>query len=199
MTEQQAIMEPRSAPLKNSPIWMYLTIGLIVLIAAGLIIGRAPLARFSNGTEYSSAIDGFSVRYPAGWDVVKREELAKFQGVFVFAAENPKIKAVFGISVQPGQTKNVKLDEVATALDKTLPENFASFNKLSQEKFTLNGYKALKYDYVFTAQDKSKVRERLVIVAAPKRVFHLAAWAPRAGFPKLSKEFDRMIGSFSAE
>lgn len=185
--------------VKNSPIWMYTAIVLAIVLAAVLLAGRVGLGSLAGGKEFHSELDGFSLRYPGGWKVVGREELAKYQGAFVFAAELPKRKAVFGVRVQAGETKKVNLDEVAAALDKSLPANFADFNKLSQDKLTLNGHKALQYDYLFTAGKKEKVRERLVIVAAPKRVYHLVAWSSRANFAKVSRDFDRMVDSFTTD
>lgn len=198
MGNQEVVDQP-TASIRNNPIWMYVTIGLVAVVVLAFVATRLPIGLPTAGKQYRSDLDGFSLRYPAGWEMLGREGLAKFKGVFVFAAEHEKPKAVFGVRIQPITSKTVKLDEVATALDKAMPKNFADFNKLSQDRTTLNGKPALKYEYTFTAQDKSKVHEQLVILAARRRVFHLAAWAPARDFDKLDADFDRMIGSFTAD
>jgi hypothetical protein len=199
MADQELLEEPQTLRLRNNPVWMYLTIGLIVMLAAGFALIRLPSSPFSDNREYRSELDGFSLRYPKGWEIQRRDQLEQYQGVFVFAAEQKKSKAVFGVRLQSVGDEKVKLAEVATALDQAMPGSFADFNKLSQEKLTLNGNEALKYEYTFTSQDKKKIHERLVIVSASGRVYHLAAWSPAKNFAKVSGDFDRMIKSFSAE
>jgi hypothetical protein len=199
MADQELLETPPTLHLRNNPVWMYLSIGLVVLLAAGFALSRFPSGALLGNKEYRSELDGFSLRYPKGWEIQRRDQLEQYQGVFVFAAEQKKTKGIFGVRLQSVGDEKVKLDEVATALDQAMPGSFADFNKLSQDKLKINGNQALNYEYTFTSQDKKKIHERLVIVSAPGRVYHLAAWSPAKNFAKVSGDFDRMIKSFSAE
>lgn len=188
----------RSLFLTESSVWillalvslmaLYVTFGLIRPISGGVDVKPA-LQTFADLKS------GFSLGYPAA----RWRRLGGRDGrAFAFAAAGNEPAAFFGVRSQSVSPKDVGYIKLAKMLDKRLAAKFASFRKVDHSIITLNGgRRALRYDYVFVSAKGVKTRERLIVVLAKAKVFHITAWSREADFEKIRDDLDAMIKSFT--
>jgi len=202
---EEAQERPGSRDWLRSPVWPILFIAALAALIISSALGR-PLINLGSskpGKAYknytAASDDGFSLQYPRDWRVLSREELAKFQGVFAFAAQSKKPTALFSVKVQNIKTKAVNLGQVGRALDKAMPKNFPRFKKLGQQLTTVNGRQALDYEYTFVSNEGLAVKERLTVIPAGDKVFHLTSWASVKNFSRVKPDFDRIVAGFTVQ
>ncbi|MDP1809464.1 MAG: hypothetical protein Q8L35_08015 [Actinomycetota bacterium] len=188
----------------RSPIWLVLFSIVLASLVAGSVLGR-PLFKLGPGKptialkEYRDDDLGFSLKYPGNWHKLSPEELAKSQGAFAFAIRRSNPDAFFSVKTQEVKSRHVDLKQVAGALDNAMPKNFKDFKKIAQSIIDINGNRALKYDYVFSAGPRVIVREELTIISTQKKVFHLTAWSSTTDFGRVRPDFDQITGSFTTQ
>lgn len=207
--ENERAIEPKEVTAWKGAPWLFLTIGFLAVAILTFLILRTiattstapvpPSVSASQPGEFTERSAGFSIKYPAGWTRLGEAELAKFKGIFAFGVRRENPDALFSVRIQKVRPDNVKLEQVAEALDVAMANNFADFKKIAEEIVKLsNGKKALKYEYSFTSQQQQgKVREVLTIILDEKKVFHLAAWAKEAEFEGVRGEINNILENFT--
>ena len=199
MSDKQENFAKPGRAFGQSPIWMYTTVALVVIIILGISLSRLGIGPWSKSAaeEYNDKTYDFSLRYPSGWTKLSDEELAKLREVFVFAVRRSNPNGFFAVRVLPGKAKDVQLEGVARALDKTMPRSLRGFNKLAQDSIKIDGTEALRLEYTFVSRRKLKIREQLVIILRPGKVYYLVAWGADRNFERLRADFEKMTESLT--
>lgn len=204
MENEKALSRDRGAFRRLAPIF-YLMLGAILAFIVFFVIIRpfnVPIVPGSTAAEkeFSSAKDGFAIRYPIDWNALSPSESAKDSGAFAIALQRLNPNAFFSIKVQSINSNGVSLEKLAQTLDKRIASQFPESKKIDQSTISLNsGRKALRYEYSYKAANNARMREHLVIVPAGQKVYHLSMSAADTAFDGIRPEVDSLIENFEVK
>lgn len=180
---------------------MYAAIVLALAAAGSFLLGRYSMTKQEPAAKvadkvYRSGTLRFALRYPGNWRPLSKEELAKLQGVFAFGIVRSRPGALFSVRVQRAKTKkNVPLDALARALDKTMPKEFSGFKKRTSVRTVVGGKRALRYEYTFVSAQGTRMQEQLTVIPVGGRIYHLVAWSTDINFDKARPDFVKITRS----
>jgi hypothetical protein len=137
---------PRSAARSRRSRWILAALAAIALGAAAFFVVRALTGDNDGGMLKGSSGNAFTIRYPAGWSPVSKEELARLPGRPIAMVRRTDRTAILTINKQRRATGS--FDQVSRQLDRRLKKRIPDFRKVSSRTVTIRAGSALLYTYI---------------------------------------------------
>jgi hypothetical protein len=189
--------QPNVLPLRTLPKDVGVALAVLVALGLGLLLYVSVDGRTR---VYQSADTPFQITYPASW--IDAESL---QDVML-KVEDPRAESAFktALTVESRELDPQSPPTLQTLLDRRVEQRSAltGYHFLANQDATVDGAKAMRFDYAYTVQPIDEPRRaslpvvvlaREYIVVAQDRTYYITLAAPENEYERAGAVFDRII------